>query len=162
MLRRIEPTQNVTVAVYRRGALARLDRISNRFVAVGLKAAVELLGEQNRPVEFVGLGTHDTPVSPQDEALGNEVFRNAVTRRLEFDNYVRFQLQVLSTQGVGNTFYEAGLFTAPRRWPFSVSASAYNAYIGTGILLARCVLVPVTMDGSTSFVLTWDVPIQGA
>ncbi len=154
--------QNVKVKTYRRGRLVRVDHARNHFVSGGLDAVAELAGEQNHPVEWIGLGTHDTAVSPQDSALGNEVYRNAVTRRVEYDNFIRFQLLLLATQGLGHTFYEAGLFTGARRRLFSTEAEGYETMIGTGIMLARCVLVPITPDGVDTFVLTWDVPIQSA
>jgi len=57
------------------------------------------------------LGTDSTTEASTDDALGSEEFRKTCTNKSVAQNVVQFDTTVLTTEGNGQTYKEAGLFS---------------------------------------------------
>lgn len=166
------------------GALVRpVVRICNRIVRKGIRcAAYTLIGGPPYSADadsdcqqgygyvphYIGLGTDGTAARENDESLGVEVFRNAITRRGTVTGYpsrVRYQLYVLAAQANGYTYKEIGLFLPPHPdTPAGYDRQFQSGTLGViplnkGILFARAIIPDFTKTVSDTMTITWDFQI---
>ena len=91
----------------------------------------------------IGGGTSNTAFADSDIALGNEVIRKPISRRIRpRDGAIRFQAFVLETEGNNNTLAEAGLFN--------------SSTLKSGQLMARFTHPTILKTSSVFLTYTWE------
>ena len=104
-----------------------------------------LLGSGFGP-QAIALGTSATAAAVDQVALGAEVFRGEMTRRLSENKKCTFQLVLTEDDANGNTLNEAGLFNSTADQ--------------TGTMLARATYSPIVKNNTiqSTFTWTWEMP----
>jgi hypothetical protein len=118
----------------------------NRIVDDGLNwfvgfAGYPYLGGTGWTPNYIATGTSGNTVTAADHALGTEVFRKAITRRIAFDKRMMWQLSINTSEANGNTLREAGLFLL---------------YSG-GTMIARVVHQPIVKDVTVNLIYQCDM-----
>ena len=127
------------------GPVIASQRRHNLVVNNGLDIIRDLLGgDLNEEPTDIAIGVDDTTVTPTDATLGNEVFRNQITRRLDGAQVITFQLFVSTSQANGNTLEEAGLIRVKN---------------GADRMFARITYAPIVKTNSVSITYTWTVSL---
>jgi hypothetical protein len=104
-------TANIELTVRdREGRIIRQDRFHNTVVDDGLNAVRDLLGGWTFEPDEMAIGDSDTAVQTTDSALGNEVFRGTIDRRIQGDKKVTYQWLLGTGDANGETIKESGLF----------------------------------------------------
>ena len=100
---------------------------------------------------YIALGDDNTPATPNDTALGNELFRKQITQKSKLTQSVRSIISILEAEGNGFDIYEIGLYANATSTPDS------------GILISRIVVdtpLPKT-DGNILNITRFDEVIEG-
>ena len=79
-------------------------------VDTGLDTFALLMTDQENPLIEMAVGTDGTAVTAADTALGAEVFREAIARRLDAAQQIKFQMDLATGDANGNTLRECALF----------------------------------------------------
>jgi len=91
--------------------LIRTVKAHNLITDQGLNLVRDFIANTNRAVSHIAVGTNATAPANGDTALGTEVFRDFITRRITSTNFkLKMQLFIDETSANGNTLVEAGLF----------------------------------------------------
>ena len=111
----------------------------------GLNIIRDLLGgDLNEEPTDIAVGTDNTVVATTDTALGIEVFRNQITRRLDSAQQITFQLFISTSQANGNTLVEAGLIRVKNQ---------------VDRMFSRIVFAPIVKTSSVSVTITWTITL---
>lgn len=102
---------NVLIEVREEGCLVREISKHNIVTNVGLNLLRDLLGGySDREPTHVHLGTGVATPAATDTTLGTDVYEAILTRRIQEQYGINFQLYVNENQANGYTLKEAGLF----------------------------------------------------
>lgn len=128
------------------GKVLRDEWNDNKIVLAGLDLVRDLLAGSNTAPTHIGVGTSATAPAAGDTALGVEVFRNWITRRIPDPQKITFQLFLGTGDANGNTLVEAGIF---------------NQDTG-GDMLSRVTFAGIVKTVAITATLTWEITISEA
>ena len=126
------------------GELLHREIQDNKIVTAGLNLVRDLIMGSGRYPSDIAVGTDNTPPVAGDTALGVEVFRNVITRRIPTSTQGTFQLFLGAGDANGNTLTEAGIFN--------------RATIGD--MLSRVTFADIIKTAAITVTLTWDITIS--
>ncbi len=147
---KIEIGGNVLIEVREgdHGPVIATQQRHNLVVNNGLDIIRDLLGgDLNEEPTDIAVGTDNTVVTATDTTLAVEVFRNQITRRIDNNQSITFQLFISTTQANGNTLTEAGLIRVKN---------------GADRLFARIVYAPIVKTVSVSVTITWTITLAAS
>lgn len=128
------------------GKVLRDEIVANKIVTAGLNLVRDLLAGGNTAPTHIAVGTDATAPVAGDTALGTEVFRNVITRRIPSANQITFQLFLGAGDANGNTLVEAGIF---------------NQDTG-GDMLSHVTYAAINKTAAVTATLTWDIVLSEA
>lgn len=97
-------------------------------------------------INFIAVGTDGTTTSDSTTALGTEVYRDEITRKIPLDSGLILQLYVPQDQANDNTLRECGIFSAA----------------AGGTLWARATYVEIPKAITISVIYNWTITIAAA
>ncbi len=109
-----------------------------------------LRGSNTSTIKYVAFGTSNTTPTTADVALGNEIYRKAVsTYTVGTTGEVLVSMYLSPTEGVGDSIQEVGFF----------SGSSASSTANTGVLLARGLYVHASKLATESIIFTLDITL---
>ena len=106
----MEVKANVTITVERDGELVELFKVKNLITNDGLNWFRDLAGGIVGRADSQAVGTGTTAAASTDTALGAQVIKKTIDRRLDSDKKITFQTLILESEANGSTLSEVGLF----------------------------------------------------
>jgi len=106
----MEVKANVTITVERDGELVELFKVKNLITNDGLNWFRDLAGGIVGRADSQAVGTGTTAAAATDTALGAQVIKKTIDRRLDSDKKITFQTLILESEANGSTLSEVGLF----------------------------------------------------
>ena len=135
----MEVKGNVTITVERDGELLEQFKVKNLITNGGLNWFRDLAGGTVGRADYQAVGTGTTAAAATDTALGAEVIKKTIDRRLDSDKKITFQTLILEDEANGSTLSEVGLF-------------------GGGVLIARALISPtIAKDVSIQVTIAHEV-----
>jgi len=118
--------------------------VRNRIPTAGRNYIIDLIrGENTEPITHFAVGTDDTATDDTDTTLGNEVYRQSITKITTEDSLLSVNYFLSSNEANGNTITEAGIFND-----------------GTaGDMLGRVVYSSIDKDENVSVTFEWDITL---
>ena len=135
----MEVKANVTITVERDGELVERFKVKNLITNGGLNWFRDLTGGTVGLADYQAVGIGTTAAAATDTALGAEVIKKTIDRRLDSDKKITFQTLILEDEANGSTLSEVGLF-------------------GGGVLIARALISPtIAKDVSIQVTIAHEV-----
>lgn len=127
--------------------LIRTVKACNHVTNQGLNLVRDFIANTNRAPSHIAVGTDNTAPADGDTALGAEVFRDFITRRITSSNFkLKMQLFIDEDSANGNTLVEAGIFQR----------------ITAGEILSHVTYSPIVKTIAITVNLTWEFTIGRA
>lgn len=126
-----------------------LGRVSghNLITDTGKTLLRDLIGGLRKWPTHIAVGTGTVAAVAADVALGTEVYRALITRRVQRPFGIKFQLFIPTTDANGNTLTEAALWTV----------------VGsTSTLFARILFTAIAKTSAASLTISWTVDVTAS
>ena len=135
----MEVKANVTITIDRDGELVERFKVKNLITNNGLNWFRDLAGGTVGRADYQAVGVGTPAAAATDTALGGEVIKKTIDRRLDSDKKITFQTLILEDEANGYTLSEVGLF-------------------GGGVLIARALISPtIAKDVSIQVTIAHEV-----
>lgn len=138
---------NVQIDTYEHGKLIKSEKGHNLVVLDGLNLLRDMMaGNKDDAPSHIAVGDDNTTVIAGDSALGNQVYINTITKRIQSSAAIKFQLFISESQANGNTLREAGLISQ-------------NPTDGNR-LFARYTFSDINKTASISVTISWQITLS--